>query len=252
MKVSIVIPAFNEVQTIAEVLRRIAAAEVDAEIVVIDDGSTDGTRDVLQSRQGVTVIFHERNAGKGAAIRTGLGYVTGEVVIIQDADLEYSPQDYPALLAPILAGHADVVYGSRFLSGPHRVLFFWHSVANSLLTLLSNMLSDLNLTDMETGFKVFRTSVLKGINLQSDRFGFEPEITAKISRQACRIYEVPISYHGRDYAAGKKITWRDGVAAVHHIVRFNLFPRQRPKPPVPHRVICRPATAPHAHAGDID
>jgi glycosyltransferase involved in cell wall biosynthesis len=252
MKVSIVIPAFNEVQTIAEVLRRIAAADVDAEIVVIDDGSTDGTRDVLQSRHGVTVIFHERNAGKGAAIRTGLGYVTGEVVIIQDADLEYSPQDYPALLAPILAGHADVVYGSRFLSGPHRVLFFWHSVANSLLTLLSNMLSDLNLTDMETGFKVFRTSVLKGINLQADRFGFEPEITAKISRQKCRIYEVPISYHGRDYAAGKKITWRDGVAALHHIVRFNLFPRQRPKPPVPHRVICRPDTIPHAHAGDID
>ena len=252
MKVSIVIPAFNEVQTIAEVLRRIAAADVDAEIVVIDDGSTDGTRDVLQSRHGVTVIFHERNAGKGAAIRTGLRYVTGEVVIIQDADLEYSRQDYPALLAPILAGHADVVYGSRFLSGPHRVLFFWHSVANSLLTLLSNMLSDLNLTDMETCYKVFRTSVLKGINLQSDRFGFEPEITAKISRQKCRIYEVPISYHGRDYAAGKKITWRDGVAALHHIVRFNLFPRQRPKPPVPHRVICRPDTVPHAHAGDID
>jgi hypothetical protein len=151
-----------------------------------------------------------------------------------------------------VAGHADVVYGSRFLSGPHRVLFFWHSVANSLLTLLSNMLSDLNLTDMETGFKVFRTSVLKGINLQSDRFGFEPEITAKISRQACRIYEVPISYHGRDYAAGKKITWRDGLAAIHHIVRFNLFPRQRPKPSVPHRVIGRPDTVPHAHAGDID
>jgi glycosyltransferase involved in cell wall biosynthesis len=252
MKISIVIPVFNEVQTIAEVLRRIAAADVDAEIVVIDDGSTDGTREVLRSRHGVALIFHERNAGKGAAIRTGLGYVTGEVVIIQDADLEYSPQDYPALLAPILAGHADVVYGSRFLSGPHRVLFFWHSVANSLLTALSNMLSDLNLTDMETGFKVFRTSVLKGINLQSDRFGFEPEITAKISRQKCRIYEVPISYHGRDYAAGKKITWRDGVAAILHIVRFNLFPRQRPKPPVPHRVVCRPDTVPHAHASNID
>jgi glycosyltransferase involved in cell wall biosynthesis len=252
MKVSIVIPAFNEVQTIAEVLRRIAAANVDAEIVVIDDGSTDGTRDVLQSRCGITVIFHEHNAGKGAAIRTGLAYVTGEVVIVQDADLEYSPQDYPALLAPILAGHADVVYGSRFLGGPHRVLFFWHSVANSLLTLLSNMLSDLNLTDMETGFKVFRTSVLKGVRLQSDRFGFEPEITAKISRRGCRIYEVPISYHGRDYAAGKKITWRDGVAALHHILRFNLFPRQRPKPAVPHRVVRRPDTVPHAHAGDVE
>jgi glycosyltransferase involved in cell wall biosynthesis len=252
MKVSIVIPAFNEVQTIAEVLWRIAAAKVDADIVVIDDGSTDGTRDVLQSRSGITVIFHEENAGKGAAIRTGLAYVTGEVVIVQDADLEYSPQDYPALLAPILAGHADVVYGSRFLGGPHRVLFFWHSVANSLLTLLSNMLSDLNLTDMETGFKVFRTSVLKGVHLQSDRFGFEPEITAKISRQGCRIYEVPISYHGRDYAAGKKITWRDGVAALHHILRFNLFPRQRPKPAVPHRVVRRPDTVPPVHAGDVE
>src|SRR5215831_10883669 len=175
MKLSILIPAYNEGQTIAEVLRRIAETHVDAEIVVVDDGSTDGTRDVLRSRHDMTVIFHERNAGKGAAIRTGLGYVTGEVVIVQDADLEYSPQDYPVLLAPILSGDADVVYGSRFLSGPHRVLFFWHSVANSALTLLSNMLSDLNLTDMETGFKVFRTSVLKDINLQSDRFGFEPE-----------------------------------------------------------------------------
>jgi len=249
MKLSILIPAYNEGQTIAEVLRRIAETHVDAEIVVVDDGSTDGTRDVLRSRHDMTVIFHERNAGKGAAIRTGLGYVTGEVVIVQDADLEYSPQDYPVLLAPILSGDADVVYGSRFLSGPHRVLFFWHSVANSALTLLSNMLSDLNLTDMETGFKVFRTSVLKDINLQSDRFGFEPEITAKISRQRCRIYEVPISYHGRDYAAGKKITWRDGVAAIHHILRFNLSPRQQPKPPVPHRVIHRPATVADSHAG---
>jgi glycosyltransferase involved in cell wall biosynthesis len=173
-------------------------------------------------RSGITVIFHERNAGKGAAIRTGLAYVSGEVVIVQEADLEYSPDDYPALLAPILAGHADVVYGSRFLSGPHRVLFFWHSVANSLLTLLSNMLSDLNQTDMETGFKVFRTSVLNGVHLQWDRFGFEPEITAKISRQGCRIYEVPISYHGRDYAAGKKITWRDGVTTYFELTQSIL------------------------------
>jgi glycosyltransferase involved in cell wall biosynthesis len=250
MKVSIVIPAFNEVQSIAEILRRVAAARPDAEIVVVDDGSTDGTRDVLRTREGIMVVFHARNAGKGAAIRTGLGYVTGDVVIVQDADLEYSPEDYPALLAPILAGHADVVYGSRFLGGPHRVLFFWHSVANSVLTLLSNMLSDVNLTDMETGFKVFRTAVLKDINLQSDRFGFEPEITAKISRQGCRIYEVPISYHGRDYAAGKKITWRDGIAAIHHILRFNLFPRQPPKPLVSHHVVRRPDAVRHAHAGD--
>jgi len=251
MKVSIVIPAFNEVQTIAEILRRIAAAEPDAEIIVVDDGSTDGTRDVLAARDGITVIFHERNAGKGAALRTGLGYVTGDVVIIQDADLEYSPEDYPVLLAPIIAGQADVVYGSRFMGGPHRVLFFWHSVANGLLTLLSNMLSDLNLTDMETGFKVFRAGALKRINLQSDRFGFEPEITAKISREGCRVYEVPISYHGRDYAAGKKITWRDGVAAIHHILRFNLFPRQQPKPAVPHRVVHRPGTIRPTRAGHV-
>jgi glycosyltransferase involved in cell wall biosynthesis len=251
MKVSVVIPVFNEVQTIAEVLRGIAVADPNAEIVVVDDGSTDGTREVLRSRPGVTVVFHERNAGKGAAIRTGLAYVTGEVVIVQDADLEYSPQDYPALLAPIREGHADVVYGSRFLSGPHRVLFFWHSVANGLLTLLSNMLSDLNLTDMETGFKVFRASVLKDVDLQSDRFGFEPEITAKIARRGCRIYEVPISYHGRDYAAGKKITWRDGVAALGHILRFNLLRARRAKRLVPHCVVHRPDTAPPAHVLDI-
>ena len=245
MKVSVVIPAYNEVQTIAEVLRRITRAQRDVEIVVVDDGSTDGTREVLRSRPDVTVVFHERNAGKGAAIRTGLAYVTGDVVIVQDADLEYSPEDYPVLLAPILSGDADVVYGSRFLGGPHRVLFFWHSVANGLLTLLSNMLSDLNLTDMETGFKVFRASVLKDLHLQSDRFGFEPEITARIAQRGCRIYEVPISYHGRDYAAGKKITWRDGVAALGHILRFNLTSKPRPRPLAPHYVVQRPE---HAHA----
>jgi glycosyltransferase involved in cell wall biosynthesis len=245
MKVSVVIPAYNEVQTIAEVLRRIISAQRDVEIVIVDDGSTDGTREVLRSRPDVTVVFHEQNAGKGAAIRTGLAYVSGDVVIVQDADLEYSPEDYPVLLAPILTGDADVVYGSRFLGGPHRVLFFWHSVANGLLTLLSNMLSDLNLTDMETGFKVFRTSVLKDLNLQSDRFGFEPEITARIAQRGCRIYEVPISYHGRDYAAGKKITWRDGVAALGHILRFNFTRAPRPRPLTPHHVVQRPE---HAHA----
>jgi glycosyltransferase involved in cell wall biosynthesis len=245
MKVSVVIPAYNEVQTIAEVLRRITSAQRDVEIVIVDDGSTDGTREVLRSRPDVTVVFHQHNAGKGAAIRTGLAYVTGDVVIVQDADLEYSPEDYPVLLAPILSGDADVVYGSRFLGGPHRVLFFWHSVANGLLTLLSNMLSDLNLTDMETGFKVFRASVLKDLHLQSDRFGFEPEITARIAQRGCRIYEVPISYHGRDYAAGKKITWRDGVAALGHILRFNLTRMPRPRPLAPHNVVQRPE---HAHA----
>jgi glycosyltransferase involved in cell wall biosynthesis len=245
MKVSVVIPVYNEVQTIAEVLRRIASAQRDVEIVIVDDGSTDGTRQVLRSRPDVTVVFHDKNAGKGAAVRTGLAYVTGDVVIVQDADLEYTPHDYPVLLAPILAGDADVVYGSRFLGGPHRVLFFWHRVGNGLLTLLSNLLSDLNLTDMETGFKVFRTSVLKDLNLQSDRFGFEPEITARIARRGCRIYEVPISYHGRDYAAGKKITWRDGVAALAHILRFNLTRMPQPRPLTPHHVVQRPE---HVHA----
>jgi glycosyltransferase involved in cell wall biosynthesis len=239
MKASIVIPVFNEVKTIAEVLRRITAIDADAEIIVVDDGSTDGTRETLRTIPDVTVIFHERNSGKGAAIRTGLAYVSGDVVIVQDADLEYSPRDYPTLLAPILEGHADVVYGSRFLGGPHRVLFFWHSVGNSLLTLLSNMLSDINLTDMETGYKVFRASVLKDIPLRSDRFGFEPEITAKIARHGCRIFEVPVSYNGRDYAAGKKITWRDGVAAFYHILRFNLVRTGKGKPAVPHRLIQR-------------
>jgi glycosyltransferase involved in cell wall biosynthesis len=252
MKASIVIPVFNEAQTIAEVLRRIVLVEPNAEIIVVDDGSTDGTREVLQTRRGVTVILHERNAGKGAAIRTGLAYVTGDVVIVQDADLEYSPQDYPRLLAPIRDGQADVVYGSRFLGGPHRVLFFWHSVGNSLLTLLSNMLSDINLTDMETGYKAFRAVVLRNINLQSDRFGFEPEVTAKIARQACRIYEVPISYHGRDYAAGKKITWRDGIAAFYHILRFNLLPlHKKAKAFAPHQVIRRSETVTNADARDV-
>jgi len=243
MKLSIVVPVFNEVQTIAEVLRRIADVDVEKEIIVVDDGSADGTRELLQSRRGIMLIFHEENRGKGAAIRTGLSYVTGDVVIIQDADLEYSPQEYPVLLNPILQGQADVVYGSRFLGGPHRVLLFWHSVGNYFLTLFSNMLTDINLTDMETGFKMFRASVLKEINLQSDRFGFEPEVTAKVARLGCRLYEVPISYHGRDYAAGKKITWRDGAAAIYHIVRYNLSPRQKPRRTIPHRVILRPGMA---------
>ena len=253
MKISVVIPVFNERQTIAEVLRRIAEVDLNKEVVVVDDGSTDGTRDVLQSSDDViTLVFHETNAGKGAAIRTALSYVTGDVVIVQDADLEYSPLEYPALLEPILQGHADVVYGSRFLGGPHRVLFFWHSVGNYVLTFLSNMLSDVNLTDMETGFKVFRTSVLKQINLQSDRFGFEPEITAKVARLRCRLYEVPISYHGRDYAAGKKITWRDGLAALYHIAKFNLVGTQTSKKVVPHRVVRRPVAVPVPPEGAAD
>jgi glycosyltransferase involved in cell wall biosynthesis len=243
MKVSIVVPVFNEVNTIAEILRRVATVGIEKEIVVVDDGSTDGTQEVLRSVRGITLLFHEQNYGKGAAIRTALGYVTGEVVLVQDADLEYDPRDYPALLAPILEGDADVVYGSRFLGGPHRVLFFWHYVANRFLTLLSNMLTNVNLTDMETGYKVFRASVLQGISLQSDRFGFEPEITAKVTGHNWRLYEVPISYRGRDYAAGKKITWRDGVAALYLILKYNLVRSRGEQKTVPHRLIEQPVVA---------
>jgi glycosyltransferase involved in cell wall biosynthesis len=239
MNVSIVIAAFNEINNIAEVLRRVRAVEIANEIIVVDDGSTDGTREWLATQQGITAVFHERNCGKGAALRTGLGYVTGDVVIIQDADLEYSPQDYPVLLAPIERGDADVVYGSRFLGGPHAVLFFWHSVGNHLLTFFSNMFSDVNLTDMETGFKVFHVNVLKKLTLRSNRFGFEPEFTAKVARLGFRLYEVPISYHGRDYAAGKKITWRDGIAAIYHILRYNLAPGGPAGERVPHRIVAR-------------
>jgi glycosyltransferase involved in cell wall biosynthesis len=196
--------------------------------VVVDDGSTDGTTDVLRGIEGrrefpdARFIFAGVNRGKGAALRTGIEQITGDVIIIQDADFEYDPSDYPMLLQPIIDGKADVVYGSRFLSGPHRVLFFWHYVGNQLLTLLSNMLTNLNLTDMETGYKVFRREIFSKITIEENRFGFEPEITAKIAKFKCRINEVPIAYHGRDYAEGKKITWKDGVAALYVMVKYNL------------------------------
>jgi glycosyltransferase involved in cell wall biosynthesis len=240
MKISIVIPVFNEAKTIGDVLSSVANAppvDLKKEIIVVDDGSTDGTREFLQKQHDLIVIFHNENAGKGAAIRTGLKYVTGEIVIIQDADLEYSPHDYPVLVGPILQDNADVVYGSRFIGGVHRVLFFWHSVGNRFLTLLSNMFSDLNLTDMETGYKAFRADIFKTIRLESDRFGFEPEITAKVARHGCRVYEVPISYCGRDYTAGKKITWRDGIAALWHIMRYNLLPSVKHEKAVSHTVV---------------
>jgi glycosyltransferase involved in cell wall biosynthesis len=177
------------------------------------------------TKEGARVIFHEKNMGKGAALRTGIAVATGDVVIVQDADLEYDPKDYPVLLEPIMQGKADVVYGSRFLGGPHRVLFFWHSVGNSLITLLSNMFTDLNLTDMETGYKAFRKSVFETITIESNRFGFEPEITAKVAKKGFRIYEVPISYSGRSYQEGKKITWKDGMKAVFTVLKYNLFRR---------------------------
>lgn len=226
MKLSVVIPVFNEVRTLEEILARVQAAPFDKEIVVVDDYSTDGTVDLLKKIGGETenirIFYHDRNRGKGAALRTGFAGVRGDIVIIQDADLEYDPREYPRMLEPILDGRADVVYGSRFLGGPHRVLFFWHYLGNQFLTLLSNMLSNLNLTDMETCYKAFRREVLEGLDLKSDRFGFEPEFTAKVARRKFRIYEVPISYSGRTYEEGKKINWKDGVAAIFAILRFRL------------------------------
>jgi glycosyltransferase involved in cell wall biosynthesis len=225
VKLSVVIPAYNEAKTIREIVRRVLEVPVEKEILIVDDGSTDGTREILQplASPAIKIILHEKNAGKGGALQTGFSHAEGDVVLIQDADLEYDPREYPALLEPILDGRADVVYGSRFLGGPHRVLFFWHYVGNRTLTTFSNMLCNLNLTDMETCYKVFKREILQKISLKSKRFGVEPEITAKVAKLKCRIYEVPISYSGRDYTEGKKIGWKDGIAAFFHIIRFRLF-----------------------------
>lgn len=231
-KLSVVIPVFNEAQTIETLLARVFEAPLppglELEVVVVDDCSSDGTREKLtELGASETLRFelaaHDLNQGKGAALRTGFSKVSGDIVLVQDADLEYHPREYPTLLQPILDGEADVVYGSRFLGGPQRVLFFWHYVGNRLLTLLSNMFTDLNLSDMETCYKVFRRDVLERLTLQSNRFAIEPEITAKIAKLKVRIFEVPISYYGRTYAEGKKIGWKDGVSAVWAIVRYNLF-----------------------------
>lgn len=225
MKLSIVIPVYNEIGTVDEILKRVGSVSQDKEIIVVDDGSTDGTTEWLKESagEGVQVLFHQKNRGKGAALRTGFEKVTGDIVIIQDADLEYDPGEYGRLIGPILDGRADVVYGCRFTGGPQRVLFFWHYVGNKFLTLLSDMLTNLNLSDMETCYKVFRADLLRKITIKSNRFGFEPEITARFAKLKCRIYEVPISYSGRTYDEGKKITWRDGMAALFHIIRFKFF-----------------------------
>lgn len=225
MKLSVIIPVYNERTTIALLLQRVREVGLEKEVIVVDDGSTDGTGDILEaSRDQIdTLLYHNRNRGKGAAIRTGLEKATGHVVVIQDADLEYDPQEYYRLIQPIADGRADVVYGSRFIGGDeHRVLFFWHFVGNRFLTLLSNMFTNLNLSDMEVGYKMFKTDVLKRIKIEQHRFGFEPEITAKVAKMRCRIYEIGISYSGRDYTEGKKIRWKDGVWAIWCILKYGL------------------------------
>jgi glycosyltransferase involved in cell wall biosynthesis len=225
---SVVVPAFNEATTVETVVRRLREMPLHLEVIAVDDASTDGTGDVLDRlyREGLLdrVIHHAVNRGKGAALRSGFAVVAGDVVVVQDADLEYDPSDLPALLEPIRRGRADAVYGSRFQGGPHRVLFFWHAAGNLLLTLLSNMLTNLNLSDMETCYKLVRRDLLQRLPLTSDRFGFEVELTARLAQAGARIWELPITYSGRTYAEGKKITWRDGFAALLHILRFNLFP----------------------------
>ena len=224
---SVVIPCFNEAATILDLLERVRSAPVASkQIIVVDDGSTDGTRELLQGLQAddLTVLLHERNRGKGAALATGFAAARGEICIVQDADLEYDPAEYPLVIGPIVQGKADVVFGSRFQgAAPHRVVYFWHRVGNGVLTLLSNMFTDLNLTDMETCYKAFRTTLAQSIPIQSDRFGLEPELTIKFARRKARIYETPISYHGRTYEEGKKIGWRDGFRALWAIFKYNFL-----------------------------
>ena len=224
---SVIVPCFNEISTLEEVIENILKSPVNPkEIIIVDDFSTDGSREYLKilKNKKIRTIFHKKNLGKGAALASGINLAKGDIVIIQDADLEYDPNEYPIVLGPILSGKADVVYGSRFQGGqPHRVVYFWHRIGNGLLTIFSNLFTDLNLTDMETCYKAFRTEIIKKIKIEEKRFGFEPEITAKISKLNCRIYEVGISYYGRTYKEGKKIGWKDGIRAIYCIIKYNLF-----------------------------
>jgi glycosyltransferase involved in cell wall biosynthesis len=229
MKISVVIPVFNERATIEQIVNVVRASDVgEIEIIVVDDASTDGTQQVLKEKIASLanqIIYQPRNMGKGAALRAGFAAASGDVVLVQDADLEYNPADYPTLLEPILSGKADAVFGSRFMGGhPHRVLYFWHMVGNRFLTLLSNMFTNLNLTDVETCYKAFRAEIIKSLDLRENRFGFEPEVTAKLAKAKCRIYEVGISYNGRTYSEGKKVNWKDGFHAIYAIIRYNLSP----------------------------
>jgi glycosyltransferase involved in cell wall biosynthesis len=228
MLVSVLIPVYNEASTIAEIVERVRAAPYTTEIICVDDCSTDGTRDLLgrllSEGKIQQALYQKVNQGKGAAVRAAIAASNGDIVIVQDADLEYSPADWPTLFEPLVQGRADAVFGSRFLGGTHRVLYYWHSVGNAFLTTLSNMFSNLNLTDMECCYKAVRGELARSLTLKSERFGFEPEITARLARANARIYEVPVAYSGRTYLEGKKITWRDGFAALFHILRYNLFP----------------------------
>lgn len=261
VRLSVVIPIYNEVRTVETLLRLVREVPLSLEVIAVDDGSTDGTRDLLPALEGTLIdklIMHDVNRGKGAALRTGFEHASGDVVVVQDADMEYDPREFPMLLQPILAGKADAVYGSRFLGGPHRVLFFWHSIGNRVLTLLSNMFTDLNLTDMETCYKMVRTELLHSLPLSANRFGIEPELTARLAQAEARIYELQISYNGRSYADGKKIGWRDGVSALWSILKFNVLgPKaKRWTPPAvaawdaPDRLSAPPASAPGVAGGE--
>ncbi len=228
MKVSVIIPCYNEMELLVQLVSLVKQSPLDEkEIILVDDGSNDGTREMIKARlekEVDKVVYHDRNMGKGVAIKSGLQHVSGDIVIIQDADLEYDPMEYPKLVNPIIEGKADVVFGSRFIGeGPHRVHLFWHYVGNRILTLLSNMFSNLNLTDMETCFKAFRTDIIKSIPIKENRFGIEPEVTIKVGKRKCRVYEIGVSYYGRSYAEGKKITWKDGLRAVYSIVKYGIL-----------------------------